>query len=274
MAAPLPCCSYEGDYGSHQQACDAAERLPGLWEVPSEWTQGKWRWKHTVHCGCRHLLLARSVVSPAATAVWRMTELGGPYQMDPGFTYCGCCCCGTAPGRLRASPRPPPGLHFRLRTKRPVPTRLPHPAARAVGMAQAANASAYEILRANFLAAYNGTRAPLPLYVHSFFLREGNNQRDVERFLGAGRFGWEPRSCAIQKCSRACPTPSCPSCPPSDAAPAAATPADFALAQPHTYAITMRQLIAYLQHPVPAEQLTPAALGCGRPGGAGPDPSA
>lgn len=70
----------------------------------------------------------------------------------------------------------------------------PAPMLPAVGMAQATNASAHEILKANFLAAYNGNRAPMPLYVHSFFLREGDNQRDVERFLG----GWM----CIGHCSR------------------------------------------------------------------------
>ncbi|PRW55946.1 polysaccharide deacetylase [Chlorella sorokiniana] len=147
---PFECRNYTGDYGEHQQTCDAAEQLPGLWQVP----------------------------------IWQLTELGGPFRMDPGFKY--------------------------------------------IGMTQAPNASAFEILQANFLATYNGNRAPMPVFVHSFFLREGGNQRDVERFL------------------------------------------DFALSQPNTYAVTMRQLLAYLENPVPADELSPEALGCGQPGGAGP----
>ena len=47
--------------------------------------------------------------------------------------------------------------------------------------------------------------------------------------------------------------------------------ADYALAHPHTYLVTMRQLLAWVQNPVPAGQLTAQALGCGRPGGAGPE---
>ncbi|PRW05840.1 hypothetical protein C2E21_9462 [Chlorella sorokiniana] len=45
---------------------------------------------------------------------------------------------------------------------------------------------------------------------------------------------------------------------------------DYALAKPNTYFITIRQLLAWMQNPVPAEQLTPALLGCGMPGGSGP----
>jgi hypothetical protein len=38
------------------------------------------------------------------------------------------------------------------------------------------------------------------------------------------------------------------------------------------YFITVRQLIAWMQNPIPADQLTPASLGCGLQGGAGPSP--
>lgn len=148
---------------------------------------------------------------------------------------------------------------------------------RAVGMTQAANASAFEILKSNFLAAYHGDRAPMPLYVHSFFLRHGGNQQDVERFLGAGRLGTPPSGmCGLSlKTFLACPrTHALPRSLPLERSPRPCRPqhvADFALSHPHTYAVTMRQLIAYLQNPVPVEQLAPVALGCGRPGGAGPD---
>lgn len=41
-------------------------------------------------------------------------------------------------------------------------------------------------------------------------------------------------------------------------------------AKEHVYFITMRQLLAWMQAPIAAEQLTPAKLGCGNAGGAGP----
>ncbi|PSC73088.1 Polysaccharide deacetylase domain-containing [Micractinium conductrix] len=48
--------------------------------------------------------------------------------------------------------------------------------------------------------------------------------------------------------------------------------ADYALSQPNVYFVTMRQLLAWMQNPVPASQITPASLGCGTPGGAGGTP--
>ncbi|PSC76360.1 Polysaccharide deacetylase domain-containing [Micractinium conductrix] len=44
--------------------------------------------------------------------------------------------------------------------------------------------------------------------------------------------------------------------------------ADYALGKQGTYFVTMRQLIGWMRNPVPAAQLTPAALGCGSVGGA------
>lgn len=44
--------------------------------------------------------------------------------------------------------------------------------------------SSFDILRANFDEAYAGNRAPMPLYVHGFFLKHGSNLADVERFIG------------------------------------------------------------------------------------------
>lgn len=121
----------EGDYGAHRQSCSAQERWPGLWQVP----------------------------------VWRLTELGGPFQMDPGLSYSG----------LQPAHGGP---------------------------------SAYDILKANFDAAYTGNRAPMPVYVHSFFLRAGNNLQDVQRFLGAWRAalacwgaGWTAGTSASACCS-------------------------------------------------------------------------
>ncbi|KAI7844629.1 hypothetical protein COHA_001719 [Chlorella ohadii] len=43
---------------------------------------------------------------------------------------------------------------------------------------------------------------------------------------------------------------------------------DYALAQPDTYLVSIRQLLAWMQNPVPADQLTAERLGCGNPGGA------
>ncbi|KAL4421045.1 hypothetical protein ABPG77_007520 [Micractinium sp. CCAP 211/92] len=43
----------------------------------------------------------------------------------------------------------------------------------------------------------------------------------------------------------------------------------YALSKPNTYLVTIRQLLAWMENPVPASQLTPEILGCGNPGGAG-----
>jgi hypothetical protein len=44
--------------------------------------------------------------------------------------------------------------------------------------------------------------------------------------------------------------------------------AEYALSQPDVYFVTVRQLIAWMEDPVPADQLTPQRLGCGNAGGA------
>lgn len=51
--------------------------------------------------------------------------------------------------------------------------------------------------------------------------------------------------------------------------PACARPcaADYTLTKPDVYYVTVRQLLAWMQNPVPKDQLTPEALGCGNPGG-------
>lgn len=43
---------------------------------------------------------------------------------------------------------------------------------------------------------------------------------------------------------------------------------DYALKKPDVYLVTMRQLIGWMKNPIPANRLTPEALGCGKPGGA------
>lgn len=49
----------------------------------------------------------------------------------------------------------------------------------------------FDILKANFDAAYNGNRAPLPIFIHSPWLRQGSNLEDLQRFAGgaSGRSG-------------------------------------------------------------------------------------
>lgn len=191
----IACRSYTGDYGEHEQMCDGAEQLPGLWQVPSKSPLPRRQGSEALLL-CTHHAPSASLAGnahqtdglllPLVDAVWRLTELEGPYQMDPGFKY------GAMGSRRRrmglgrftvvaaaaCTGGPAQALEARLLTNRFLPP------VRAVGMTQASNASAFEILKANFLAAYNGNRAPMPVYVHSFFLREGNNQKDVERFLG------------------------------------------------------------------------------------------
>lgn len=70
--------------------CDAAEQLPGLWQVPSKSPLPYCCFVHTMHC-LPHLLgtLTKTdgLLLPRVDAVWRLTELEGPYQMDPGFKY-------------------------------------------------------------------------------------------------------------------------------------------------------------------------------------------
>jgi hypothetical protein len=41
------------------------------------------------------------------------------------------------------------------------------------------------------------------------------------------------------------------------------------MSKPHTHFVTVRQLLAWMQNPTAAADVTPASLGCGRPGGAG-----
>ncbi|PSC71479.1 polysaccharide deacetylase [Micractinium conductrix] len=97
-------------------------------------------------------------------------------------------------------------------------------------MCNAGKPSPYEVLKRHFDAAYAGNRAPMPVYVHPFWLRAGDNVKELRRFV------------------------------------------DYALGKPDVYFVSMRQLVAWLQNPVPADRLTPKALGCGNPGGAGPKP--
>ncbi|EFN52368.1 hypothetical protein CHLNCDRAFT_138797 [Chlorella variabilis] len=89
--------------------------------------------------------------------------------------------------------------------------------------------SVFDILKENFDAAYNGNRAPFPIFIHTPWLKD--HKGDVQQF------------------------------------------ADYALSQPDVYFITIRQLLAWMSNPIPADQLTPAGLGCGSPGGAGPSPT-
>ncbi|KAL4448993.1 hypothetical protein ABPG77_007710 [Micractinium sp. CCAP 211/92] len=85
-----------------------------------------------------------------------------------------------------------------------------------------------EILKANFDAAYNGNRAPMPVYLHTSWLRKAQHVEGLRRF------------------------------------------ASYVLKRPDVYFVTMRQLVAWMENPVPAEQITPAVLGCGNIGGEGP----
>ncbi|KAL4422675.1 hypothetical protein ABPG75_008872 [Micractinium tetrahymenae] len=86
----------------------------------------------------------------------------------------------------------------------------------------------FDILKENFDAAYEGNRAPLPIFIHTPWLESSNHLDRLRDF------------------------------------------ADYALPKPNVYFITIRQLLAWMQNPIPADQLTPLALGCGTPRGAGP----
>lgn len=84
----------------------------------------------------------------------------------------------------------------------------------------------YKILKDNFKAAYEGNRAPFPIFVHTPWLSESEHLKDLKRFV------------------------------------------DYTRELPDVYFVTFRQLLAWMQNPVGADQLTPEALGCGLPGGA------
>jgi hypothetical protein len=45
----------------------------------------------------------------------------------------------------------------------------------------------FDILKANFDAAYGGNRAPLPIFIHSPWLRGGNHLEDLQRFADYAR---------------------------------------------------------------------------------------
>ncbi|PRW59662.1 polysaccharide deacetylase [Chlorella sorokiniana] len=84
----------------------------------------------------------------------------------------------------------------------------------------------FNILKQNFDAAYNGNRAPIPIFIHTPWLANRDQLKGVMRFV------------------------------------------DYALQQEDTYLVSIRQMLAWMQHPEPADQLTAERLGCGNPGGA------
>ncbi|EFN55781.1 hypothetical protein CHLNCDRAFT_145232 [Chlorella variabilis] len=86
--------------------------------------------------------------------------------------------------------------------------------------------STYDIIKSQFDAAYNGNRAPFPVFIHIYWLQAQDNTKELERFI------------------------------------------DYTLTLPDVHYVTIRQLLAWMQNPVPKDQLTPEMLGCGNPGGA------
>ena len=73
----------------------------------------------------------------------------------------------------------------------------------------------YNLMKSNFELAYNGNRAPVPLYVHSPWLAEPKNMKDVQKFIT-----WARKEH------------------PND-----------------VYFVTMHQLIQWLENPVPLSQM-------------------
>ena len=73
--------------------------------------------------------------------MWQLTELGGPYAMDPLITD--------------YSTLAPDETH-----------------------------RVFDVLKANFDAAYGGNRTPFPLYIHSYWLLAGDNFLELETFIG------------------------------------------------------------------------------------------
>ena len=74
----------------------------------------------------------------------------------------------------------------------------------------------------------------------------------------AGRRGAPSRS--LKPATARCPCPG--------------RPVDYALEQDNVWAISLQQLLAWMQNPIPASEITPEKLGCGNPGGAAPAPTA
>lgn len=70
--------------------------------------------------------------------------------------------------------------------RQPISWPAHRPAAPALHAGSASQHGTLDILKAHFDAAYEGNRAPFPLYVHPFFLREGNNLEQLQEFAG----GW------------------------------------------------------------------------------------
>ncbi|EFN54021.1 hypothetical protein CHLNCDRAFT_136061 [Chlorella variabilis] len=85
---------------------------------------------------------------------------------------------------------------------------------------------AYKILKSSFDAAYEGNRAPLPIFIHTSWFED--HLDGMLQFI------------------------------------------DYVQSKPHAYFVTMRQLLAWMQRPVPAGQLTPAALAQGAGDSRGP----
>jgi hypothetical protein len=138
--------------------------------------------------------------------------------------------------------------HGALRSHRPCCARL-------------SKEAAADILKANLDAAHSGNRAPLNVYVHPFWLKaeseeHGPNLDQLQEFVGTNRLMDTVSRCLTQSSQQLTPHPH--------------LAADYALSLPDVYFVTMRQLLAWIQDPIPADDLTPEALGCGNPGGAGP----
>ena len=65
------------------------------------------------------------------------------------------------------------------------------------------DASVFDILKANFDAAYSGNRAPFPIFIHSPWLREGDRLGELKKFVG----GFQPHV-QRRRCRRSCCCPS------------------------------------------------------------------
>lgn len=135
-------------------------------------------------------------------------------------------------------------------------------------------------LRFTWLGVAGLTAVLFPPLMRRPWLQNKENLMGVKKFLGeaagvpsrrriVGRWACRRRSVPLPLPLRP------PLLPPSNPllpshAPLAA-PAAYALAHDDTYAVSIRQMINWMQNPVPADQLTKQLLGCGNKGGAGGD---
>jgi hypothetical protein len=117
--------------------------------------------------------------------------------------------------------------------------------------------STFDILKSEFDAAYRGNRAPFPIFIHFYWLDAADNLEQLRKFVGEMQQHRHALHLLLVLVQCMLQYVHCCLC-----------AADYTLALPDVYYITIRQLLGWMADPLPKDQLTPEALGCGSPGGA------